>query len=202
MKAAAESDSTFARWAYAHYFQFDRDKDTNNLIVKCTLCVKPKDLSTSRNSTSNLTKHLARCHANIKLVTKKRKQTEDESGEKTAKQQKLTFSHSAMLEPREVRRLVPEYVVEDMLPLSTGESPSFRNIVSKIPVQASNDTVSFYYQCLNRLVQLGYRLSPRYTLAFSRPTAIPTVYQSVAPTSGQHSGIVNISTKKYPFQYY
>ena len=44
MKAAAESDSTFARWAYAHYFQFDRDKDTNNLIVKCTLCVKPKDL--------------------------------------------------------------------------------------------------------------------------------------------------------------
>uniref|UniRef100_A0A8C5FPP2 BED-type domain-containing protein n=1 Tax=Gadus morhua TaxID=8049 RepID=A0A8C5FPP2_GADMO len=140
MKAAAESDSTFARWAYAHYFQFDRDKDTNNLIVKCTLCVKPKDLSTSRNSTSNLTKHLARCHANIKLVTKKRKQTEDESGEKTAKQQKLTFSHSAMLEPREVRRLVPEYVVEDMLPLSTGESPSFRNIVSKIPVQASNDT--------------------------------------------------------------
>ena len=47
MTAAAESDSTFARWAYAHYFQFVRDKDTKNLIVKCTLCVKPKDLSTS-----------------------------------------------------------------------------------------------------------------------------------------------------------
>ena len=118
------------------------------------MCAKPKDLSTSRNSTSNLTKHLEWCHTNIKLVTK-RKQTEDESGEKT-KQQKLTFSRSAMLEPREVRRLVAEYVVEDMLPLSTVDSPSFRKCVSKIPVQASNERVS--YHCLNRLVLLGYRL--------------------------------------------
>ena len=58
----------------------------------------------------------------------------------------------AMLERREVRRLVAEYVVEDMLPLSTVDSPSFIKIVSKIPVQASNDKVS--YHCLNRLVLL------------------------------------------------
>ena len=56
-------------------------------------------------------KHLERCHTNIKLVTK-REQTEDESREKTS-------SRSVMLDPREVRRLVAEYVVEDMLPLST-----------------------------------------------------------------------------------
>ena len=91
-------------WAYAHYFQFVRDKDKKNLIVNCTLCVKPKDLSTSRNSTSNLMKGLVRGHANIKQVTK-RKKTADESGEKNAKQQKLTFIRSAMLEPREVRRV-------------------------------------------------------------------------------------------------
>ena len=64
---------------------FDRGeddwKDVKNIIVKCILCAKPKDLSTSQNSTSHLTKHLERCHTNIKLVTK-RKQTEDESGEK------------------------------------------------------------------------------------------------------------------------
>ena len=89
--AADKLDSTLARWTYAHYFQFLRDKDVKNIIATCTLCAKPKDLSTSRNNTSNLTKHLERCHTNIKLVTK-RKQTEDESGEKT-KQQK----HSPVL---------------------------------------------------------------------------------------------------------
>uniref|UniRef100_A0A671WJW0 BED-type domain-containing protein n=1 Tax=Sparus aurata TaxID=8175 RepID=A0A671WJW0_SPAAU len=91
------SKESLTGWTYAHYFQFLRDKDVKNIIATCTLCVKPKDLSTSRNNTSNLTKHLERCHTNIKLVTK-RKQTEDESGEKT-KQQK----HSPT---------VAEYVVE------------------------------------------------------------------------------------------
>ncbi|KAF0038014.1 hypothetical protein F2P81_010888 [Scophthalmus maximus] len=38
------------------------------------------------------------------------------------------------LQPQEVRRLVAEYVVEDMLPLSTVDSPAFRKLVGKIPV--------------------------------------------------------------------
>ena len=43
-----------------------------------------------------------------------------------------------MLDPREERSLVAEYVVEDMLPLSTVESPAFRKLVSKIPVRSSD----------------------------------------------------------------
>ena len=35
-----------------------RDKDVKNIIVKCTLYAKPKDLLTSQNSTSNLMKLL------------------------------------------------------------------------------------------------------------------------------------------------
>jgi len=38
-----------------------------NIIVKCNLCSAAKELSTSRNSTSNLKKHLDRCHANTKV---------------------------------------------------------------------------------------------------------------------------------------
>ena len=92
MTAAADKlDSAFTRLIYTHYFQLVRDKDVKNIIVKCTLCAKPKDPSTLQNTTSNLTKHLERCHTNIKLLTKG-KQTEDESREKT-------FSHSAILEP-------------------------------------------------------------------------------------------------------
>ncbi|KAK1884417.1 Transposable element Hobo transposase [Dissostichus eleginoides] len=44
-----------------------------------------------------------------------------------------------ILEPREVKRLVAEYVVEDMQSLSTVESPAFRKLVSKIPVNTTND---------------------------------------------------------------
>lgn len=67
-----------------------------------------------------------------------RKQAGDESGNKS-KQPKLTFSRSEILQPQEIRRLVAEYVVEDMLPLSTVESPAFRKIVSKIPVATSSN---------------------------------------------------------------
>uniref|UniRef100_A0A3Q3G937 HAT C-terminal dimerisation domain-containing protein n=1 Tax=Labrus bergylta TaxID=56723 RepID=A0A3Q3G937_9LABR len=108
------------------------------------LCATPRELSTSKNS--NLKKHLDRCHANTKLTErdasgKKRKRGEDESaGKSQTKQQKLSFSRSAvLLEPREVRRQVAEYVVEDMLPLSTVNSPAFKKFVCKIPTNASND---------------------------------------------------------------
>lgn len=43
-----------------------------------------------------------------------------------------------LLEPREVKRLVAEYVVEDMQPLSTAESPALRKLVSKIPVKTNH----------------------------------------------------------------
>ena len=43
MTAVADKlDSTFGVRSYAHYFQFVTDKDVKNIVVKCTLCVKPK----------------------------------------------------------------------------------------------------------------------------------------------------------------
>nr|XP_029131133.1 uncharacterized protein LOC114917183 [Labrus bergylta] len=124
----------------------DSTSKDKNIIVKCNLCASatPRELSTSKNS--NLKKHVDRCHANTKLTErdaggKKRKRAEDESaGKSQTKQQKLSFSRSAvLLEPREVRRQVAEYVVEDMQPLSTVNSPAFKKFVCKIPTNASND---------------------------------------------------------------
>uniref|UniRef100_A0A3Q3QQ40 BED-type domain-containing protein n=1 Tax=Monopterus albus TaxID=43700 RepID=A0A3Q3QQ40_MONAL len=134
-------DSTFARWTYAHYFDFVSDKDKKNIIVKCNLCPIPRELSTSRNSTSNLKKYFELCHATTPL-TEKRKKTDDESVK--PKQQKLSFSRSAImpLEPREVRSFVAEYVVEDMLPLSMVESPFFRKLVGIIPVTSTSEKVT------------------------------------------------------------
>uniref|UniRef100_A0A3Q3F7Q8 BED-type domain-containing protein n=1 Tax=Labrus bergylta TaxID=56723 RepID=A0A3Q3F7Q8_9LABR len=118
---------------HKHYQTTDSTSKDKNIIVKCNLCASatPRELSTSKNS--NLKKHVDRCHANTKLTErdaggKKRKRAEDESaGKSQTKQQKLSFSRSAvLLEPREVRRQVAEYVVEDMLPLSTVNSPAFK----------------------------------------------------------------------------
>lgn len=90
MVRMAETESTFARWTFSHYFQFIKEKD-KNIIVKCNLCVcaTPRELSTSKNSTSNLKKHLDRCHGNTKLTERagaeKRKNDGDESKTKQQK---------------------------------------------------------------------------------------------------------------------
>uniref|UniRef100_A0A8C9Y9X4 HAT C-terminal dimerisation domain-containing protein n=1 Tax=Sander lucioperca TaxID=283035 RepID=A0A8C9Y9X4_SANLU len=141
-----ETDPTFARWTFSHYFQFVRDKD-KNIIVKCNLCATPRELSTSRNSTSNLKKQLDRCHANTKLTERaarveKRKNAEDESAGKIKQQKLSSFRTATLLEPREVKRLVP---------LSTVESPAFRKLVSKIPVNTSNVKVSKPCRLFNEL---------------------------------------------------
>ena len=56
----AQPDSTFARWTFAHYFQFLKEKE-KNIIVKCNLCATPRELSTSKNSTSNNLQTLIIC---------------------------------------------------------------------------------------------------------------------------------------------
>ncbi len=114
--------------------------------MQSTVCAKPRELSTAKNTTSNLKKHLDRVHANTKLTERDnaagKRKAEDE-GMNKRKQQKLRFSGMpVMLEPQEVRRLMAEYVVEDMQPLSNVESKAFRKLVSKIPIKDTNDKVS------------------------------------------------------------
>ena len=48
------------------------------------------------------------------------------------KQQKLDFS-AKLVSGGELKKLVGQYVVEEMLPLNTVDSPSFRAIINKIP---------------------------------------------------------------------
>ena len=49
-----------------------------------------------------------------------------------SKQPRLAFQQGTS--KSEVNRLVASYIVEEMLPFSTVESPSFRNILSKIAI--------------------------------------------------------------------
>lgn len=59
---------------------------------------------------------------------------EEHAGATAPKQQRLDFSLAKAVSPREINELVAGNVVEEMLPLSTVESPSFCKIINKIPM--------------------------------------------------------------------
>lgn len=129
MEREREQDRTaFDGWKYRHYFEFESVKDDKNISVRCTLCVgKKKVLSTAKNSTSNLNKHLTKRHSNVKLADKPPATTSSD-GPSPAKQVKIDERPTGglALSNTELKELVAGYIVEDMLPISTVDSEPFR----------------------------------------------------------------------------
>lgn len=134
----------FSGWKYRHYFSLI-DVKGKDLNVTCTLCSRGMCWSNS-----HLMKHLSKAHATTKLVARITVNTVDETsaaassrpankeghgdGATTSKQQKLDFSaQSKRLTQTELNALIGRYVVENMLPLSTVDSDSFRALIAKIP---------------------------------------------------------------------
>ncbi|KAI4806259.1 hypothetical protein KUCAC02_017092 [Chaenocephalus aceratus] len=124
----AQPTLTFEGWRYSHYFELV-DNNGKNVSVRCTLCPGQKLLSTAVNSTANLIKHLRGKHASMKLVAQDPRINEDISSP-SPKQLKLQF----LLSKQELDKLVASFIVEEMLPINTVESPTFRKILSKIPI--------------------------------------------------------------------
>ena len=130
---------SFSSWRYSHYFTFIEQKENNNISVKCNLCLGSKSLSTARNSNTNLLKHLQRIHPGTKLVASRPSADPDPPSDTEAgrppppKQQQLDFNRGTVSQGT-VDRAIARHVVEDMKPISTVESTSFKHIVSLIPV--------------------------------------------------------------------
>lgn len=77
-------------------------------------------------------KHLYRTHSTTKLVPKDF-HAEDKSGPPPLIQAKAIFLQSGgKVNSEQLKRIIAAYVVEEMLPLLTVESPSFRDILTKI----------------------------------------------------------------------
>lgn len=126
----------FSSWKYNHYFEFVSVKD-DNIKVRCTLCAAAgsnKVLSSYKNTTSNLKKHLESQHRTVKLTAQVPPGGAKLRAERPPppKQQKLDFG-AKPVSGEELKKLVGQYVVEEMLPLNTVDSPSFRAIINKIP---------------------------------------------------------------------
>ncbi|CAI5669815.1 unnamed protein product [Oreochromis niloticus] len=132
---------SFFSWKYGHYFEFLSTKDFN-IKVRCTLCVGEKVLSTFKNTTSNLKKHLESQRGTVKLTERvppsgpKQRAVTSAEGPTHPKQQKLDFGAKPVSD-EELKKLVAQYIVEEMLPVNTVDSPSFRAIIKKIPTSVN-----------------------------------------------------------------
>ncbi|XP_034144760.1 uncharacterized protein zgc:161969 [Esox lucius] len=126
--------TSFHVWQYRHHFIFKELRD-KNMTVQCVLC-KPKIriLSTSKNSTSNLKKHLERKHASMYLKSKggvdgsNGPTTSDSSREPRYKKSKLENLNQITSQSK-VNALVFNFMVEDAQSLSVLEQPAFRKLI-------------------------------------------------------------------------
>ena len=135
--------ATFHQWKYSHYFVVVEEGD-KNMQARCTLCSdSSKPLSCARNTTSNFKKHLDTVHKNVNLVAVipegaegrgrgKRKRTKEDDECEMHKDTKRQSMLQRKVSPAVVRSLVAEYIIDDMLPLSTVESPAFRKLVCRL----------------------------------------------------------------------
>ena len=133
-------NATIYGWKYCHYF-FVIEETDKTLQAKWTLCpAHKKPLSTACNMTSNLKKHLETVQKTTSLKEKdhdgdesrKRRRDLKDVSEPSQQKRQRVLSNKSMASPATVRHLVSEYVVEDVLPLSTVESPAFRKLIGGI----------------------------------------------------------------------
>ncbi len=133
MESQGESKTSFSKWKYAHYFLLVEHKD-KNILVKCKLCLSgSKVLSIAINRNSNLSKHLRKLtlHASTKLEANPVSvDTLEVSQASPPKQQRLDFNRT--VSQGQINKAIARYVVENMQPFSTVESPAFRQLVSMI----------------------------------------------------------------------
>ena len=131
---------TFHQWKYSHYIMVVEEGD-KNMRARCTLCSdSSKPLSCARNTSSNFKKYLDTVHKNVNLVAVipegaegrrcgKCKRTKEDDEYEMHRDTKRRSMLQRKVSPAVFRSLVAEYIIDDMLPLSTVESPAFRKLV-------------------------------------------------------------------------
>ena len=126
--------ATFYKWKYRHYFTAVEEGD-KNMRVECKLCAPSiKTLSSASNTTSNLIKHSNTVHKATPLVPfTPEKRKSDENEESYTLKMQCTLPSIGKLNPTRLRNMDAKYVIEDMLPLSTVESPAFKKLVCGMP---------------------------------------------------------------------
>ncbi|CAI5682826.1 unnamed protein product [Oreochromis niloticus] len=128
------SRNAFRSWKFQHHFMFKEERDGRNFTVQCKLCLPAKKmLSASKDSTSNLAKHLKRMHPRVIHSLPKADTSNDgdeQSGKDTAPPPlKQAILSTPAITQRRVNSLVFDFIVNEVQPFSTVENTSFRKMV-------------------------------------------------------------------------
>jgi len=150
--SATSSGATLNSWKYKHYFEIVEEGE-KNIRARCKLCAGNKTLSCARNTTSNFKKHLDKVHKNVVLEARqvegksKRLRSDDDDNDncddRPAKKQCTLPSMLREASSMRLRNALLEYVIEDMQPLTTVESPAFRKLIGSVCSYQLPDRKSF-----------------------------------------------------------
>nr|XP_013767484.1 PREDICTED: uncharacterized protein LOC106456273 [Pundamilia nyererei] len=124
--------NVFQSWKFQHHFIFKEERGWRNFTVQCKLCLPAKKmLSVSKDSTSNLTKHLKRMHPRvIHSLPKANTSDHGDDGKDTAPPPlKQAILSTPAITQRRVNSLIFDFIVNEVLPFSTVENASFRKMV-------------------------------------------------------------------------
>ncbi|CAI6357243.1 unnamed protein product [Macrosiphum euphorbiae] len=138
------------------------DKQTNSLVMKCTTCFKC--IKGNSHSTGNFISYIKKVHSAKMKVWNEEKlkfqnsKVDNQSGLNSTKQLSLVDSFnrqgtktSEKLSQKEVNYLILNYIVEEMLPVSTIDKESFRTMIERFLSVRNNPYTIF---CRKSLMQL------------------------------------------------
>ena len=119
------------------------EEGEKNIRAPCKFCARNKTLSRARNTTSNFKKYLEKVHKNLVLQAKevegakgkgKRPRAADDIGgnDQPLKRQCTLPSILRDISSTKLRKSIFGYIIEDMQPLFTIDSPTFRKLIGSI----------------------------------------------------------------------
>ena len=130
--------ATFYGWKYNHYFVVVEEGE-KNLRVRCTLCAPSQKhcrvLVTQRLTLRSILTPFTRLRNWWERSQRKKLKSDREMVLKMTmglRSKAIMHANKPAISPMKLRNLMSEYIVEDMLPLSTADSPAFRKLIGGV----------------------------------------------------------------------
>uniref|UniRef100_A0A9J8CTB9 Transposase n=1 Tax=Cyprinus carpio carpio TaxID=630221 RepID=A0A9J8CTB9_CYPCA len=139
-----QGKNAFISWKFKQHFTLKKEGE-RNISVQCNLCLPATNLlSASKDSTSNLKKHLKGKHSS---VLHRAEMASDDGGEGSAMPtppplKQATLSSTSAITQSKVNSLVLEFIIADVQPFSLVENASFREMIAGISGGRTHEAIT------------------------------------------------------------